>query len=97
MDEMAPAGEGTGTGMLEETKDRMLGVLERLEGAWLERALNADQVATQMLLEIEKQRAAVRIAAGASAGKGEGGGGEVKVVVEYVQDWREARRQRGEG
>ena len=98
--------EAVGRGALaaEETREEILAALGRLEEKWLEKALNGEVVAAQLLLEIEKQRAAllglgvsasgVRIAAGAAAGNG---GGEVKVVVEYVQDWREARRQRGEG
>ena len=100
--------EAEGTS-LDDARERMLEVLGRLEEPWLKKALGGEVAAAQVLLEIEKQRsallglapagAAVRIAAGATTGKGDGqgGGGEVKVVVEYVQDWREARRQRGEG
>ena len=100
MDELARAKS-------EETREALLEALAKLEEPWLKKALNGELAAAQVLLELEKQRAAllglipaggaVRIAAGAQVAKGDGEGGEVKVVVEYVQDWREARRQRGEG
>jgi hypothetical protein len=106
MEQLAPPDNTT----LDKPRSRLLGVLDRLEGAWLDKALDRDSVAAQLLLEIEKQRAALlgltgasgtslRIAAGAVSGKGNGETAptEVKVVIEYVQDWREARRQRGEG
>jgi hypothetical protein len=37
----------------------VLVVLERLEGVWLGKALNGDSVAAELLLEVEKQRAAL--------------------------------------
>ena len=92
------AGEG------KESREAVLRVLGRLKGIWVSRAETGDPAAAAIVLGICKQRAALlgltrgggaalRVAASAGDGE-EAGGKEVKVVVEYVNDWREVLRRR---
>jgi len=82
-------------------------LLDELLVAWKKRALDGMPEAVDRVLAIQRQRATllqtwpsggVRVSAGPGAG-GLGGRGdekEVRVVIEYVDDWRQAGRSRGE-
>ena len=83
-------------------------VLDELLAEWKRRALGGDADAVDKVLAIQRQRATllqtwpsggVRVSAGPGA-NGLGGRGdekEVRVVIEYVDDWRQAGRGRVEG
>jgi hypothetical protein len=102
-DEGAPAATtGAGADIAAE-----VAVLDELLEEWKRRALKGDGEAVDRVLAIQRQRATllqtwpsggVRVSAGPGA-KGMGGRGdekEVRVVIEYVDDWRQAGRERGE-
>jgi hypothetical protein len=81
-----------------------LALLDRLEATWLPKAEAGDPAAAALVLNILKQRAvllglahspapspALRVAASSPAASEDG---EIKLVVEYVNDWREVLRRR---
>ena len=75
-------------------------LLDEMLAVWRERALRGIPEAVDKVLEIQKQRlvllqlwpanAGVRVGAGAAA---RGDEREVRVVVEYMDDWRQAGRR----
>ena len=84
--------------------DRLLGELDGLYEKWRPKAEEGDAGAAVIVLSIIRQRAALlglsgrpasalRVATTAVPG-GEEKTGEVKVVVEYVNDWRDVLRRR---
>jgi len=83
----------------------LLAALDALYATWMEKAETGDAAAAAIVLAICKQRAALlglarspspalRVAATAGAGTADEEKPEVKVVVEYVNDWREVLRRR---
>ena len=82
-------------------------VLDELLAEWKKRALKGDGEAVDRVLAIQRQRATllqtwpnggVRVSAGPGT-NGLGGRGdekEVRVVIEYVDDWRQAGRRKAE-
>ncbi len=76
-------------------------LLDEVLVVWRARALDGDPVAVDKMLELQKQRlvllqlwpaggAGMRVSAGATS---RGDEREVRVVVEYVDDWRQAGRR----
>jgi hypothetical protein len=95
----APDGAMEAQGALE----REVQLLDEVLAVWRARALDGDPVAVDKVLEVQKQRLvllqlwpegqrgqAVKVSAGAAA---RGDEREVRVVVEYVDDWRQAGRR----
>ena len=79
-------------------------LLEEILAVWRKRALDGDPEGVDKVLELQKQRlvllqlgpaasAGVKVSAGAAA---RGDEREVRVVVEYVDDWRQAGRRSAE-
>ena len=79
-------------------------LLDEVLVVWRARALDGDPVAVDKVLELQKQRLvllqlwpegqrSVKVSAGAAARSDER---EVRVVVEYVDDWRQAGRRSAE-
>ena len=79
-------------------------LLDEVLVVWRARALDGDPVAVDKVLELQKQRLvllqlwpegqrSVKVSAGAAA---RGDEREVRVVVEYVDDWRQAGRRSAE-
>src|SRR5688572_28269026 len=79
-------------------------LLDELLEVWKKRAMNGATEAVEKVLEIQKQRLvllqlwpegqrSVKVSAGAAARNDER---EVRVVVEYVDDWRQAGRRAAE-
>lgn len=91
-----------------DAKAASLALLARLEAAWVQKAEDGDPAAAAIVLAIHRHRAALlgliarpspalRIAATSSTAPSSSdsiGRGEVKLVVEYVNDWREVLRRR---
>ena len=76
-------------------------LLDEILVVWRSRALDGDPVAVEKVLELQKQRlvllqlwpaaaSGVKVSAGAAARSDER---EVRVVVEYVDDWRQVGRR----
>jgi hypothetical protein len=61
--------------------------LERLEALWLEKALKGDRAAVDRLVAVRRLRRDLREQGQVDS---DGESGMVKVVVEYVNDWRTA-------
>ena len=79
-------------------------LLDELLEVWRARAMNGAMEAVEKVLEIQKQRlvllqlwpaatSGVKVSAGAAS---RGDEREVRVVVEYVDDWRQAGRRSAE-
>ena len=84
--------------------EREVRLLDEILTVWRARALDGDPVAVEKVLELQKQRLvllqlwpegqrSVKVSAGAAARSDER---EVRVVVEYVDDWRQAGRRSAE-
>jgi hypothetical protein len=83
-------------GGVDRARAETLGVLDGLLVVWLERARTGDAAAAGVVLGLLKQRTALLglVPRPAPAQDGVGERGEVKLVVEYVNDWREVLRRR---
>jgi hypothetical protein len=109
MSELVAAGDGKGTAMeiaapdgAVEAIEREVALLDEMAAVWRARALDGDPTAVDKVLEIQKQRLVlkqlwpaapsqgVKVSAGAAA---RGDEREVRVVVEYVDDWRQAGKK----
>ena len=87
-----------------DERDRLLGELDGLYEKWRPKAEEGDAGAALIVLSIIRQRAALLGLSGRPAAalrvattavpSGEEKPGEVKVVVEYVNDWRDVLRRR---
>jgi hypothetical protein len=99
---MEEAGEAEAAGALPAPSvlEKEVRLLDEMLEVWRERALKGMPEAVEKVLEIQKQRlvllqlwpssGGVKVSAGAAA---RGDEREVRVVVEYVDDWRQAGRR----
>ena len=92
----APAASAASAALEKEVK-----LLDEMLEVWKKRAMNGATEAVEKVLEIQKQRLvllqlwpegqrSVKVSAGAASRADER---EVRVVVEYVDDWRQAGRR----
>ena len=100
---VALAGVDTSPDELEARRTASLALLDTLQAAYLPKAETGDTAAAALVLAILKHRAALlglvhspapalRVAATSSPTAPETG--DLKLVVEYVNDWREVLRRR---
>ena len=95
---------GEGPAEMAAQLEKEVRLLDEVLAVWRARALDGDPVAVDKVLELQKQRLvllqlwpegqrSVKVSAGAAA---RGDEREVRVVVEYVDDWRQAGRRSAE-
>ncbi len=85
---------GKGTEGAESAAGMALARLDELQEKWHPKAVGGDPVAAQIALDIHRQRAALlslgRDAARLRQGTKAEAPAEIRIVVEYVDDWRKA-------
>ena len=97
-----PALSPTSSAFLSKRIQADIARLDELEQAWFPLACRGDRDAADRVLTIHRQRTtslhlalAAATASEKAANDAAAANGEVRVVVEYVDDWREASRRRG--